>query len=93
MNIIILIMPKPKEAWVESKRENLYNVVRKLNTPVYSINGNLLGYYSGTSSIAHNGKCHGYGYLKDTNDDNFSRCDICVGGDVTRFKDGWKLVK
>ena len=86
-------MNKPKEAWVESKKENLYHVVRKINTPVYSINGILLGYYSGTSAIAHNGKCHGYGFLKDTADENYSRCDICVGGPVVKFKDGWKLVK
>ena len=87
------MQPKIKEAWSECKRENLYNVVRTTNMPVYSKNNKILGYYSGASAIAHNGKCHGYAFLKDTPDENFTRCDICVGGDVIRFNDGWKLIK
>ena len=82
-----------KIAWEENKVENLYNIIGNINTPVYNKEKELLGYYSGVASIAHNGRCHGYVMLKDDPEDESNKLSIWVGGDVIKHKNGWKLIK
>lgn len=75
-------------AWVKEEKENLYNDVTINMTPIYDKNKILLGYYNGTSAIAHDGKCIGQISitLKDSNK------NIWVKGQAHKFKNGWKLI-
>ena len=78
-----------KLAWEVNKEENLYNVVRVKNTPIYNVDEKLIGNYNGYSSIAHNGKCCGSICVKLLNSNDIK----WLKGSAYKFKNGWKMVK